>query len=181
MLLVFSLINELLSLAFYEAYGNNAILHHIFSIVEILLTSYYFISALAPKRISRWMAVVTVIWPVLGAINIIWLQSVRQLNSYMLLAESFSITVMSMYALYRIMINDTIVNIFRHPHFLFASMQLLLWSSTFFFWGFGVFLIYNGWKYSNLMMNLNILINIISYSLASIGFLSYPSLKYRVK
>jgi hypothetical protein len=147
---------------------------HIYAVVEILLQSLFFIYAIQPRKYRRLITAGAVVWPAIGMLNVLFLQSFGALNTNMLMVESFSTITMSLYFIYWFIKNDQVILLYRHPHIRIAALLLLLWSSAFFFWAFVKILYSNHWPYYNLIDQTSTTINTLVYSGIALTFLLYP-------
>jgi hypothetical protein len=91
------------------------------------------------------------------------LQPITELNSNMLMAESLCFITLSMYFMYRILKDESIENIFRHPHFQVAIICLVLWACTIFFWAFILVLYQSHWKYLGKVISVQITVDMLIY------------------
>jgi hypothetical protein len=152
---------------------------HISSVLELILISSYFLKLFCPARFfRRWMFVTITLWPAAGLLNIQYLQPLSQLNTNMLMLESFCIITLSLYAIYHTLKNDLVLNIFKDAHFWIWALWLVLWSATFFFWAFIRILYRSGWIYVDLVMNFQALINLFVYAGIACILLLYTKKNY---
>lgn len=160
-----------------EKYTIKSVSYHVSSVVEIILVTQFFLTLIKPLRYAILVRISYIAWPLLGILNAIFLQPVGALNTNMLVVESFSIITMCLYTIYLSLKMNAVDNIFFNPHFWICILWLVFWSGTFFFWSFIKVLYQNGWKYMDLVLNLQIIINIILYAgIATVLFL-YPKMK----
>lgn len=144
-------------------YNFRNVVYHLFSMVQLILISVFFIINIKPNNSRKliWGAVVTSI--ATGTLNIIFLQPICTMNSNMLMFESFAIITMTLYYIYRRIKIGVVVNMFKHAHFIISLLLLLLWSGSFFFWAFISVLYDEGWAYTTTVTNIHLIINIIVY------------------
>lgn len=128
-LLITTLIQECLSrwLAFK---GNNFIMFHIYAPVELFLISLYFDRSIRFRKPYVVSIVVGISGIILGVINTIYLQSYKQINSYMLLLEACVILSFCMLSFYRLLIREDIVPV-KMAHFWLTICFLFYCSLTF--------------------------------------------------
>lgn len=150
------------------------IVFHLSSVIEIILISAFFLRLLKPPHYASLMFANILFWPIVGGLNIIFLQPITQLNTNMLMLESFSIISMSLYFIYQMLKNDLVENIFQQPHFWISVLWLILWGSTFFFWAFIRILYKNNWTHVGTVMNLHAATNLIVYAGITSVLFFYP-------
>jgi hypothetical protein len=148
--------------------------YHFYNIAEIILTTAYFLKTIKSYHFFRIMLISAVVWPVLGIINLVYLQPINKFNSNILMLESICIIAMSLYSLYKILLNDTLHNVLKYPHFWIWSIQLFFWSSSFFFWGYYEVLMQKGWALMPSFAKAQAIINILVYFGIGLTFLFYP-------
>jgi hypothetical protein len=109
----------------------------------------------------------------IGLSNALFLQPVLTLNSNVLILKAFTISAMSMYALYTILLDSKITYPERYQHFWFWALFLLLNSGSFFFWA-TVKILDKGGHFIDFAQSVQMIINIIVYGGIFIIFLKYP-------
>jgi len=174
LLLCITTISEIICLIRVENHKGKAPVYHIYTIIEILLTTAYFLKTIKSYHFSRYMLISATIWPVLGMLNLVYLQPLHKFNSNILMLESICIIAMSLYSLYKILLNDTLHNVLKYPHFWIWSLQLFYWSSSFFFWGYYEVLMQRGWSLMPSFAKAQAIINILVYFGIGLTFLFYP-------
>jgi hypothetical protein len=150
------------------------VVFHCSSILEIILISTYFFTLLNLSQRLLLMLINGSLWLVLGLLNILFLQPVTEINTNMLMLESFSIITMSLYFIYRMLKNDAVINIFHNPHFWLWVLWLILWSTTFFFWAFIRILYRNHWSHVQIVLNMHSVINLVIYAGITAVLFFYP-------
>ena len=154
--------------------GIQAPVYHVFSIIEIFLTTIYFLSTIKIRNYKSYSVAAAITWLAIGITNM-YFQPICVINTNMLVIESIAIIFMSSYALYKILLNDEIVNILKYPHFWIWAMFLIYWSSSFFFWGFFKLLNQKQMKVLGVISyEFHEAINIIVYACIGLIFLVYP-------
>lgn len=148
--------------------------YHVYSIIEMVFISAFFIALIKPCHHRKWMFANIIVWPVLGVLNIIFLQPLDGLNTNFLMLESFSIISMSLYFIYWSLKKNSIANIFKSAYFWMAIAWLVYWSGTFFFWAFITILYSDMWPYINEAITALGVLVIITYSAFLLIFLLYP-------
>ena len=101
-LLVLTVISETASYILVELkeYGVRYSVFHIYSMLQLLLISLFFIFAIKPYHYLKLIFAGIVLCPTIGIINIIYLQPLDRLNTNMLMFESFAINSMALYFIY---------------------------------------------------------------------------------
>ena len=161
LLLVATGVNELCTVILPYLKINKNPLYHIFSVVEISLTTLYFLKTIHVRKYSLYARLSSILWIVLAIINFSFFQPLHKINSNFLILECVVIISMSIIALYVIFCDDTITNIVKHDLFWVWVCFLVLWAGTFFFWA-GQSIINNS-PYMNLLSNCQAIINIVIY------------------
>lgn len=144
-----------------EKYELRYTIYHFYNVVEAFVITAYFIYAIRPIYYRKLMIANAILWPSIGIANAVWLQPLHTLNSNMLMLESFSFITMSLYSIYHILRDDTVDNIFNHPHFRIAAIFLISWGSTFFFWAFIKILYRHHWPYMDAAVYMQAIISIL--------------------
>ncbi len=178
-LLVITLIAEFISYKLYNAkkYEEKNSAYHIYNVIEaVIITTYFLRLYYLPKR-KLLLYLSLIIWPVIGIMNMLFLQPITELNNNMLILESFAIITMSLYSIHRIVKNSYLHNIFNYAHFWLAVVLLIGWSSTFFFWAFIKVLYGNDWPYIDIVLNMHIIICILVYAGIATVLFFYPKMK----
>ena len=85
--------------------------------------------------------------------------------------ESFNIITLSLYAIYCMLKNEGSDNIFRYTHFWIASIWVVYWSITFFFWAFVKILYKSHWQYMNAVLTGQVIVSITTYTAIGIVLL----------
>jgi len=151
--------------------------YHFYSIIQAVLYSLYFIYALKPYLPSKYVLAVILIWITVGMANAACLQPLTELNTNMLLLESFAFITLSLYYIYnRITIVDN-GSVLREPKFIFAIIFLINWASTLFFWATIKILYRSHWKYIQTMMDMQVLIGTLVYTSIAVTITMYPKKK----
>lgn len=164
-LLMLTVLSESLSyiaLALEEHVFRNGV-YHIFSIIQLILVSMFFIYTIGLKHSKRYIILASAISITMGTLNMFFLQTIARLNSYMLMFESFAIISMTLYYIYLRIKKDMVINMFKQAHFIISLLLLLLWSGSFFFWAFISVLYDEGWAYTTTVTNVHLIINILVY------------------
>lgn len=179
-LLVLTVISETASYILVELkeYGVRYSVFHIYSMLQLLLISLFFIFAIKPYHYLKLIFAGIVLCPTIGIINIIYLQPLDRLNTNMLMFESFAINSMALYFIYYTIKNTGTRNIFKNIHVRIALLLLVMWSSTFFFWAFISVLFIGEWQYADTASHFFMIINILVYACLGILIYSTSKIKY---
>ncbi len=175
-LLVLTVTSETASYILVELkeYGMRYSFFHIYSIFQLLLISLFFIYAIKPYHYRKLIIVASVLCPLIGILNIIFLQPIDKLNNFMLMFESVAINTMALYFIYNSIKRTNAQNIFKNQHTIVALLLLIMWSSTFFFWAFISVLFIGKWGYVSLASYVFMLVNFIVYTGIGLTFYSCP-------
>lgn len=173
-LLILTTLSELTCLVRVELGLGKAPVYHVYTVIEIIFTTAYLLKTVKSSHYDSIMLATIVTWSALGILNCIFLQPLHKFNSNILLLESISIIGMSLYALYRILLDDKIQNVYKYPHFWIWSLQLFYWSSSFFFWGYYEVLMQRGWPFMPSFAKAQAVINILLYFGIGLTLLFYP-------
>lgn len=160
-----------------KEYGMRYSFFHIYSILQLLLISLFFIYAIKPYHYRKLIVVASALSPLMGILNIIYLQPIDKLNTNMLMFESFAINAMSLFYIYWAVKNTSIKRLFKHAHFQMSLLFIFIWSCTFFFWAFISVLYIGEWKYVNYASYVIMMVNIIVYGGIGLTIYHYP-IKY---
>lgn len=147
--------------------------YHIYSVLELSVISLLFVKCISEKWIGFKVALLILIWLIAGTVNIRYFQKLTMLNSNMILLESFVITAMSMIALYKMLLNEHMIDIFRQPYFVIWSILLIYWSASYFYWAFVEILYKNNWHFPVIDIA-QTLLNIAEYAIIGFAFSIRP-------
>ncbi len=145
--------------------------YHIYSVLELTLTTVYFLYTIGIKSAYKYTRTIFFVCFCIGITNL-YFQPLTIINTNVLVIECLVIIPMAHFAFYKMLLNDSIINIFQHPHFWFWSAFLLLWTSTFFFWAFLDHLMIT--KYKVIVSYCQILMNLATYLITGLTLLYYP-------
>ncbi len=135
-------------------------LFHMYSIFQGGLLSGYFLELIKPYHHGKYLIAIVVFWPLIGLLNIIYLQPLDALDSNMLLTESLVFIILSLIFIYKTLKGDGGV---ITSHFIISLIMLIFWSSTLLFWATIKILYRNHWKYTDQIMYGQAIVNIIVY------------------
>jgi len=147
------------------------IIYHFIALFYIIIITLYFLYTVKSKHKKQLFVANAVLWVFFEIINCVFFEPLTELNSNILSLISFVIILQSLFALYKILSDDSIVKLFSYVHFWFWTFFLLLWSCTFFFWAYIKILNKTGWIYLDTVLILQICLNIIVY--LSMGFVLF--------
>lgn len=148
--------------------------YHFYSIISFFIILLFFIKVLNLKNEIRYIYMIFFILPVVGILNCIFFQPLTIFNSNILILKSFTVIVFSLYALYKILIDDkNAQSIYKEPHFWFSVLFMILYSSAFFFWTCLMVLVKNR-HYLYIAQNIQGVLNAIVYTGFSLVFIFYP-------
>lgn len=135
-------------------------LFHFYSIFQGGLLSGYFLEVTKPYHHGKYLIATILFWPLIGVLNIIYLQPLDALNSNMLLTESLVFITLSLLFIYKSLKGDGVT---ITSHFIISLTMLVFWSSTLLFWATIKILYRNHWKYTDQIMYAQAIVNIIAY------------------
>ncbi|HRO41369.1 MAG TPA: hypothetical protein PL009_00950 [Flavipsychrobacter sp.] len=168
-LILIVFVTEAISFTLYVQGMSRNTLSHIFSGVELILVGAYFFHCL-PLRKKRFSIIVFSLFALALAIgNYIFFQEKRY-NSNMLMAESFIIISMALIVFFNFLKNDDLSDMVNNPHFRIWVGLLTLWSSTFFFWAFLLYLQKLHPTYLTWIYLIQVALNILIYGLFGYTF-----------
>lgn len=156
-----------------EEYGVRYSMFHIYSILQLILITLFFIYATRPFHYRKQIAITIFACPLIGVLNIVFFQPIDKLNTNMLMLECLIINTMSLYFIYWL-IKHSVQNLFKSSHFQITLTLLVLWSSTFFFWGLIPVLDDDNWAYINIIGHIHAITNIVVYGCIALIIYYYP-------
>ena len=148
------------------------VLYQVHTLAETYLILLYFLWTISrPKYLyfSVWCGIILV---VLDFVNVKFFSHGEKLNTNMQTLESFLVVVMSLYTLYILILNDEKEKSPNDKHIWIWLCFLILYSGTFFFWGY-INLLARSALARNIAQCLQLPINIIAYAGIGIAFLYY--------
>ena len=168
MMVVLQILSACCELASYIAvahrkYAARYTIYHFYTVFQAFLFTAYFIYAIKPYRYQRMVWASAMFWLVIGVLNVLFLQPLNTLNSNMMMTECFCFTTLSLYYIYHLLEDDTIIDIFAYPHFWMAFIILVAWGSTLFFWAFIELLYQIHWSHIVAVLYIQVLSNILTY------------------
>lgn len=170
-ILALEVLNEVIAYFCAKKYQNNMPVYNVNDILELFLIALYFnnvIPSFRKRNIGIWIGVASVVF---GIINFVFIQSLFAFSVNYLLFEGFCIIVMSLLAYYSFLLDQEDLQLYRFPHFWFASIFLFFWSITYLNWGLFPII---GKRISGVYIWL---VNVISYAAIALVFLFYPKMK----
>jgi len=175
-LLIITFISESVTIVTTRYINDKDSVYHFYSIIEIIITTLYFLQRLRLNHSKAIMWIASTVWLLMGIINM-YFQPLNTLNSNMLLAESITIIGMSLYSLYKILLDERITSVMTYSHFWIWTCFLLYQCSTFFFWAFFDDLILHQTKYKFALLAIQGLVNIVVYCGIGLSFLLFSKVK----
>ena len=133
-LLIITVISEGITRYMSKLGMNRNPIYHFYSIISFFVTAMYFVRIFKLKKEAGYIALLTIILPVIGLINCMFLQPITVFNSNILILKSLTIIALSLYSLFRILLDDSIHDVYTYCHFWLSGLFLLLYSGSFFFW-----------------------------------------------
>lgn len=162
-LLTITLVSELMSLFLLETKERRYTAYHFYNVMELSVLSLYFLKVTGLYKLWRFLSL-AVLFIVAGILNAVYLQPIHTLNSNFLSLESFLVICMSLYSIYKMLLNDEIDNIAFYPHFWISAFLLLYFSTTFVYWSFIKMLYATRSPYYTLAEYIEIIMNIVCYT-----------------
>ncbi len=151
-------------------------IYHLYNVIEIiLLTKYFFITTRFSQQWVFWALVLLYI--AAAVVNICFFQPLRHLNSNYITFNSLLAIPMSLYALYKILIDDSIEKVQHHVHFWFWTCFIIYYSASFFFWQFVGYFYRSNRQFYNITLYMHSILNIVTYSGILLTLLFYPQKK----
>ena len=173
-LLSITFLSEIIGRILYILGSEQSYAYHFYCVIDFFLMAYYFIIFLKFPTTKIHLKAIALLISLLGILNCKYLQPLNTFNSNMLMLESFVVIGMSMYALYRMLINNELYDILNYPHFWLWTFFLLLYSCSFFFWPFIKFFYVTKHEYYFFATYFQELINILCYLGIGLTFYFYP-------
>ncbi len=146
-----------------KQYLTKTVISHLYSIIEAMILSSYFIYANKSYHHRKFIIAALVFWPSLGLLNIAFLQPVNGLNSNVILLESFIFITLSLYSIYALLKDEMVFGLRHNSQFQFSIISLVMWSSTLFFWATIRILYRNRWPHVHTLMDIQVIINTLAY------------------
>lgn len=155
-----------------EHYMVKTVLSHVYSIIEAMILSSYFIHANRPYHHRKYIFAAIVFWPAVDLLNTSFLQPLKGVNSNIILLESFTFITLSLYTIYALLKNDMVVGLRYNSRFQFSIVSLVMWSCTLFFWATIRILYRNRWPHVHTLMDIQVIINTLAYLAITITLLN---------
>lgn len=150
--------------------------YHLYSLVEIILLTLYFFTTIKLKK-PVLFALLVVVYVAVAVVNVLYFQPLRSLNSNYITFNCLMAIPMSLYSLYKILIDDSIEKVQYHVHFWFWTSFLIYYSSSFFFWQFVGYFYRTNRQFYRLSLYMHSVLNIMTYSGIFLTMLLYPQKK----
>lgn len=149
--------------------------YHIYNVIEIILIALYFLYTVRFRNRLLFISLCLLFIGVEIA-NTVLYQPITRLNTNFITFECLLVIPMSLYSLYKILINDAVDKILNYVHFWFWTCLLVYFSSCFFFWQFIVYFYKHNQLYYTISGNMHIVINLLVYTGILLVFLYYPKM-----
>ncbi len=157
--------------------GKEAV-YHFYSIVEISAITIFFLESVKPRNYKKLKVPAIIFWAIIGITNLIYFQKISSLNSNMLVIESVVIIALSLIALYKIFIDDSIIKITLNTNFWIWVCFLMLWTTTFLFWTFFDELVRKRNPYQHILLAIQGIVNVAVYAGIGISLLVTRNAKH---
>lgn len=177
-LLLFSLINELLCRYLLFRDLPLGVAHNVFSFFEIILTTAFFLFVTNHNNVVLRTIRITIGWLIIIILNSVFYNPLMYLNINVLVLESVYFIGFALYALYKILLDESSEDVFINSLFSLVCLQLLLWGGSFMFWSLGIYLINNNIN-ATAVNNYHIILNILVYFGIFIVYKSYGKMKLK--
>ena len=113
-LILFTFISETLTRLFEFIGIGKTPIYHFYSIISFFIIVMYFIRSFDIRARSQLTIFASILLPLLGYLNCRFFQPLDTINSNILILKSFIIIILSLYALYKILLNDDFSFISRY-------------------------------------------------------------------
>lgn len=157
-----------------EYYDERYTLYHIYAVIQLILLTFFFVASLKHTITIQLKFSVLILSTFTALLNIWLLQPIYSINSNFLILESLVVNTFSLYYIYKQLRSNSTTYLFQNPNIQLAILLLILWSTTFFFWAFIEVLYHEGWRYTSIIINAHIIINILVYAGIAAVFYFYP-------
>lgn len=174
-LLLFTLLGEIVSEYYAVKYGNNMPVYHFYNPIELLIISIYFNYRVEYFKVRSLGFIIGGLGLIIGILNTLFIQGIKELNSYFLLFEGFVIIFYSLTYFIQIFQNTNTQPLFT-PHFWYVSIFLFKWGITYANWSLYSFIGENMIKLIPSLAWLILLVNIISFGGFAIVFYYLPKM-----
>ena len=172
LLLILTGIGEVISF-FLKIYINRRTpVYHFSAIISLFLVSLYFIKNIFPSTKPKFIVLLGSVYFFIGIADTIFFENLYQINTNVLILRGFLIIAMALFALYKILIDDTIHETYNYIHFWLWILILCLYGFSYFFWSYIKILSNDGkGKYQNILLDIHGATNVIVYGGLFIIFL----------
>jgi hypothetical protein len=175
-LLAITLANEILIFVFEIKALNKTLIYHFYNPVELFVVTLYFLITIKVNYFRIFAVLCGTLYAILEIANTVFLQPLTRLNSNYIIFESFVIIAMSLFALYRILVNDNLYPVLKYAHFWFWSFILLYFSVTFFYWPCIKVLYRDHSIYYTIANDIEMVVNILVYAGIGAVIFFYPKI-----
>lgn len=150
---------------------NNHPLYHAFQPVEYGLYAMYFFHTLRQPLVRKIIPVSIVLMGVFSVVNALFFQSIWSQNSYSFMLEAALLLVWSVIYFFELYTNFTPQNLRELPEFWVSTGVLFFYAGSFFQMGLHRYLMRVDEPWARQLWVINLLLNILLYSLITVGFL----------
>lgn len=105
---------------------------HFFAVAETVLLGYVYLQNFKQLSWKRFSKGIMLLFPAVAILNILFVHSIWEFNSYMRMLESILLVILSLYWFYRVFQDLEIEKLTEHPMFFINSGVLLYFSGNFF-------------------------------------------------
>lgn len=162
-LMLFTFIIESVADYFIVKYNNSNVVYGLFNPIQLLFIAAYYNYSIEGLKKSKIALLIGGVGTMFGFVNYIWIQTPFKMNNFFLLFESLIVIALSLYAFYKMLLEDEQLVLTKYQHFWLTSIQLFFWTATFFIWGL----------YNYMTVTLGIGASIIHIVLLSVNVIYY--------
>lgn len=134
-LMLLTFINERIAHYFIDTHNNSNLVYGLFNPIQLLFIAGYYNYSNNAFKGNNIALFIGLTGAVFGFVNYIWIQTPYKMNNFFLLLESLVVIALSLYAFYRLLLEDDSLILTKYCHFWLTSIQLFFWTATFFIWG----------------------------------------------
>lgn len=154
----------------------NLPLYHVATIIETLMLLYFFYIILSTTPIAKYLKLLIFIFPLLGLLNMLYLQHIYEFNSYMLSLQAIIIVVLCLlfWLSHGTDVNTRWASV---PENWIVAGFLLYFASSFVLLTFSNIIISSSRHLSIVIWNIHATLNILMYLMLCAGIKKYPYVK----
>ena len=145
--------------------------YHFTAIISLIIIYIYYLQVSGRTFRGIKYIFLPLLFIIVGIVNVKY-QKLIDLNTNTLILRGFLVIIMSIYIIYKILLDESIVHPLKNVDFLMCFFLLFLYGGTYFFWSY-ITLASNAkqFKLHNLALYIQITVNIIAYT--GIGLVLY--------